>query len=301
MYRTVIRTLIPLVLTLPSGIVLAQASPPSSVEENTQQIQAAIQSYVTAFNARDVEKLVAHWSPDGVYTRRDNGEQVSGREAISQVLQTYFSEAASAPQLVVASESIDVISPNVALERGVSTVTKAGTAMESNYTVVFVKQKGQWLIDRVTEEDIVPENSNRKKLQPLEWLIGEWVDVIGDSTVEFNCQWTSNENYISRTFKVTGVDGVESSGLQIIGWDPIKKQIRSWLFDSDGSYVSGWWTQSENRWVVQSLATLVDGTEGSYTSIFRPLEDGNFGWQKVNRVLDGELLPSIDEVIIQRK
>ena len=30
----------------------------------TAKIEAAIQSYAAAFNARDVKKLVAHWSPD---------------------------------------------------------------------------------------------------------------------------------------------------------------------------------------------------------------------------------------------
>ncbi len=301
MYRIVIRTLILIAVTIPIGIAFAQESPTSAVDENTKQIEAAIRSYVTAWDAGDVAKLAAQWSADAVFTQQNNGQPLVGREAITRSLQDYFSEDANPSKLVIALQSLDVISPNVALARGIQTFTRSDKTEDSNYTAVFVKTGNQWLLDRVTEEEIIPVISNRQKLEPLEWLIGNWVDVIGDSTIEFKCQWTSNENYISRTYKVTGIDGVESSGLQIIGWDPIKKQIRSWLFDSDGSYVSGLWTESDDRWVVQSLATLVDGTEGSYTSIFRPLEDGNFGWQKMNRVLDGELLPSIDEVIIQRQ
>ena len=278
----------------------AQPTSPQDTDGATAKIQAAIAAYVVAFNNRDVEKLVALWSPDGVYTQRDTGEQVNGRESIAIELKKIMAEAENT-QLSVTTQSIDVISPNVALERGSSVVTKGEDSFESEYTVVFVKRDDEWLIDRVTENEISSTISNRERLQPLEWMVGEWTDVVEDSTIEFSCQWTSNQNYLSRTYKVSDAGGVTSSGLQIIGWDPIKKQIRSWLFDSDGSYVSGLWTESEGRWVVQSLATLVDGSEGSFTSIFRPLEDGNYGWQKTNRVLNGELLPSIDEVIIQRK
>ena len=65
--------------------------------------------------------------------------------------------------------------------------------------------------------------------------------------------------------------------------------------------INGTWTKRDDRWVVQSVATLADGSTGSFTSVFRPLDDGNFTWQKLNRVLDGKLLPNIDEIVVQRK
>lgn len=265
------------------------------------EIEAVVQSYVTTFNARDAAKLAAHWAPEGVYTSRSTGEQVVGREAMTAEFTSMFA-GESVPDLAVATESIDFISPNVALERGIATVTHAeDDVVETSYSVVYVKQGGAWLIDRVTEDELVIEFSNRDKLAPLEWMIGKWVDEIEGSTIEFTCQWTRNQNFISRKYEVVTSDGVESSGLQIIGWDPVNNQIRSWLFDSDGSFVSGKWTQSDDKWVVQSIATLADGAQGSYTSVFRPQDDGNFTWQKINRILDGELLPNIDEVVVQRK
>ena len=281
MLRTLPLALVILATGLFAVTANAQKAPSQVTDGATTKIKEAIASYVAAFNDRDVEKMIAHWSPDGVYTQRDTGEQIVGREAIAAELKKILSD--SDPRLSVTTQAIDVISPNVALERGASLVTKGENSFESEYTVVFVKHNDQWLIDRVTENEIAATISNRQRLQPLDWLVGEWTDVAGDSTIEFNCQWTNNQNYLSRTYKVSKAGGVTSSGLQIIGWDPIKKQIRSWLFDSDGSYVSGLWTESEGRWVVQSLATLVDGSEGSFTSIFRPLEDGNYGWQKTNR------------------
>ena len=278
---------------------------PIAVESAAQaaarvEIEAAIQSYVTAFNNRDANTLAAHWAPEGVYTDRSSGAQVVGREAIAAQFTEMFGQE-GVPGLAVTSESIDFISPNVALERGVAIVSYAeDDVVETAYSVVYIKIDGKWLIDRVTEDEIVVEFSNADKLQPLEWMIGEWVDASDEMTIEINCQWTRNQNYISRTFNVASED-FESAGLQIIGWDPVNNQIRSWLFDTDGSFVSGTWTQHEGGWTVQSIATLVDGKQGSFTSILQPLEDGTYSWRKVNRVLDGELLPSLDEVIVQPK
>ena len=224
-----------------------------------------------------------------------------GRDAIAAEFAAMFA-GDSVPKLAVATESIDFISPNVALERGNATVTHAeGDVDETSYSVVHVKRDGKWLIDRVTEDDVVTEPSHYEQLKDLEWLIGEWVDAVDGITIEIACQWTKNQNYINRTYTVSNEEDVESTGLQIIGWDPKEKQVRSWLFDSNGGFITGTWTKRDDRWIVQSVATLADGGSGSFTSVFRPLEDGNHTWQKINRVVEGELLPNIDEVVVQRK
>ena len=267
----------------------------------SKKIKAAVQSYAAAFNARDAGQLADYWSPDGVYINRTTGRQVTGRDALAGEFKGLF-EDKNAPKLALETESIEFISPNVALERGISTITDSeGEVSESRYRVVFVQRDGSWLIDRVTEDDIVVQSSNYGHLKGLEWMIGEWVDDSTGQTIRLACRWTSNQNYISRTFSVSNEGGVVSSGLQIIGWDPRQKRIRSWLFDSNGGHVAGVWTQRDDRWVVQSIATLADGGEGSFTSVFRPLDDGTYGWKKINRVIDGQLLPNLEEVIVQRQ
>lgn len=275
----------------------------ASTEEKadvSSEIKAAIESYVAAFRANDVEKLIAHWTPGGVYTSRSDGEQVVGREAIGEGFKKIFA-GKEIPQLAVATESIEFISPNVALERGTAIVTLNEEPIQSSYSTVYVKHGGKWLIDRVTEDEITVEYSNRQRLSGLEWLIGEWSSEVDGVTVEQECRRTKNENFISRTYRVSTEDGIQSSGLQIIGWDPIKQGICSWLFDSDGGLITGTWTTRDSKWVVQSVAALPDGGRGSFTSIFRPLEDGTYAWHKTNRVLDGRLLPSVPESIVQPK
>ena len=268
--------------------------------EPRDQIKAVVQSYQAAFNGRDVEKLVSHWSPEGVYLSRLSGEQVVGHTAMTKEFSTMFAEP-DVPKLKLVTESIDFVSPNVALETGSATVVHTDQrVVTTGYRVVFVQHNGQWLIDRVSEEEIAFQVSNYDYLQGLEWLIGDWVEQDAAAAIKISTQWTKNKNFISRTYTIKEGEETVSSGLQIIGWDAAEQQIRSWLFDSEGGVITGKWTQREDQWVVGSVAQLNNGLKGSFTSVFRPIADGKYGWQKVNRMIDGNLLPNVDEVIVLR-
>jgi uncharacterized protein (TIGR02246 family) len=271
-------------------------------EGDEAEIRSAIQSYVSAFNSRDVEKLVDHWSPEGVYTSQTTGEQLVGHEALKQEFATILGEAAEI-RLEVTTESIEFVSPNVAIESGSAKVIRAeAEPAESNYSVVYVKRDGKWLIDRVSEEEeLPPPPSNFEHLKQLEWLVGNWIDQSGGGMIKTSCYWTRNQNYLVRSFTATVAGRINLTGMQFIGWDPAQEKIRSWVFDSDGGFAEGLWSQSGERWLVKIKATLPDGKAASSTSILRPLGASRLGWQQVNRVVDGELLPNLDEVVIVRQ
>jgi hypothetical protein len=105
---------------------------------------------------------------------------------------------------------------------------------------------------------------------------------------------------MTRSFAVVIGDQVDMSGMQIIGWDPVKNQIRSWVFDSDGGFGEGTWVHKDNRWIIQSTSTLADGGRASATNILTRIDDDTATWQSVNRSVDGELLPNVPEVPIVR-
>ncbi len=271
------------------------------LEQAEAEIRQAVQAYVDAFNAGQADRVAGYWSENGLYVDRTTGERTEGREAMAVQFKALLAGEGGAPQLAVSTESIEFVSPRVALERGTAILTQGDDVTETAYTVVYVKDGGQWLMDRVSEESIVSEPTHYENLRELEWMIGEWVDDDVQFTVSMVCDWTRKQNFISRTFSVSNDEEVLSSGLQIVGWDAKQEQIRSWLFDSDGGFITGTWTKSDERWVVQSVATLADGSTGSFTSIFRPIDENSYAWQKINRVVEGTLLPNIDEVIIRRK
>jgi uncharacterized protein (TIGR02246 family) len=302
MQKTVSFVLIVLCSSLLAAQVVAQDTSPATMNNDTTAIESAIQSYIAAFNAKDANAMVQLWSPEGVYVSKPSGERVEGREAIVAALGELFAEEGQR-KLSVSTESIELISPNVALERGSATVERPDQVeLKTDYRTIYVRRDGKWLIDRVTEEEpATNENSHQQRLKELEWLIGNWTDQAGDDTIQFECDWTKNQNYISRRFTVN-VDGqADSTGLQVIGWDPKSEQIRSWLFDSNGGFVEGTWTKKDDRWFVKCVGRFPDGAAGSFTSVFRPVDPDSYGWKKVQREVDGKILPNINEVIISRQ
>ncbi len=241
------------------------------------------------------------WSAEAVYTNPLTGEQVVGRDAIEKQFAAIFAGAKDA-KLEAKTDSIRFISPSVAVEQGTAKVIAADQPPEeTEYTAIYIKQDAEWVLDRVTEEEVVTPPSNYDQLKDLEWMIGSWVDQDDEATVVTQCNWTKNNNFLVRAFTVQIRDRIDMAGMQIIGWDPAAKQIRSWVFDSDGGFGQGTWKKKDNRWYVQQAGLLSDGRTSSSVSIITYVDDNTCTLQSVNRTVDGELLPNIEEVTITKQ
>lgn len=264
-------------------------------------IRKAVESYAAAFNRGDGKALAALWSPEAVYMNPLSGEQVVGREAIERQFAAIFAEAKGV-KLEATTDSIQFVSPNVAVEQGTAKVIRPEQSPEeSEYTAVYVKREGQWLLDRVTEEDVpAPVPSHYEQLKELEWMIGRWVDQDDLATVVTECNWAKNNNFITRSFTIQIRDRIDLAGMQIIGWDPSTKQIRSWVFDSDGGFGQASWAKKGNRWYIQQSGVLPDGRKSSAVNIVTYVDDNTCTLQSVNRVVDGALQPNVDEVVVVR-
>jgi uncharacterized protein (TIGR02246 family) len=284
----------------------APAKPPEQAAnpEDEAAIRASGAEFIAAYNARDAKKLASLWSQDAVYIDPLTGEETVGRDEIEKVFADAFSDNQDV-KLSVEDVSIDFVSPSVAVVRGTAHVTRPGEQSDdSEFTSVRVKQGGKWLIDRVSEvEKEKPQPSNYEHLKELEWMIGSWHDDDPRPSIEVqtDCDWAKNKNFITRSYAFAIGDRVNRSGMQIIGWDPIAKQIHSWLFDSDGGVGEGTWTNKGNKWFIKSTSTLQDGSKGSSTSIITRIDDNSFKWESVNRELDGQLQPNIEPVLVVRK
>ncbi len=291
-----------LIVALVSGVLASAAGAEDDGQAADEAaIRKAVESYVTAFNQGDAAALAALWSPAAVYTNPLNGEQVVGREAIQEQFAAVFS-AAKGAQLEVKTDSVQFISPSVAVEHGTAKVViPEQTPEETEYTAVYIKRDDQWLLDRVTEEEVVITPSHYEQLKDLEWMIGDWVDQDDVATVVTQCSWTKNNNFLARAFTVQIRDRIEMSGLQIIGWDPATKQIRSWVFDSDGGFGQGTWKKKDNRWYIQQNGVLPDGQKSSSVNIITRVDDNTCTLQSVNRTVNDELLPNIEEVTITKQ
>jgi uncharacterized protein (TIGR02246 family) len=263
-------------------------------------IRKSAETYVAAYNKRDAKTLAAHWSADAVYMNPLSGVQVIGREAIEKEFAVIFTELGDA-KLEATVESIQFVSPNVAIERGSASLIRSDAEPElSVYSAVHVKRDGKWLLDRVSEEEAPVAPSAYERLKDLEWMIGSWVDEDEQARVEMTCQWAKNQTFLTRSFTVSVQDRLEMSGLQFIGWDASSGKIRSWVFDSDGGFGEATWTKKDNRWIIHAAATLPDGRKTSAINIMTLVDDNSVTWESTGRELDGEILPSIEPIKVVR-
>lgn len=138
-------------------------------------------------------------------------------------------------------------------------------------------------------------------LEELDWMVGQWVDQGEAATIATNCSWTKNRKFLTRSFKVTVEDQVTLEGTQVIGWDPIEGQIRSWTFDSEGGFGEGRWIQDGNRWLVKTSFVLASGERASALNVITYVDRDTLRWQSIDREIAGELQPSIPEVTVVRQ
>jgi hypothetical protein len=198
--------------------------------------------------------------------------------------------------------SVQFVSPNVAVEHGTATLLAPGAEPEEiDYSAVNVKRDGKWLLDRVTDKSKEVAASNYEQLKALEWMVGHWTTDSEKAEVELDCNWTKNKNFLTRAFKIS-IDGQSDfSGMQVIGYDPAAKTIRSWTFDSNGTFAEATWEHRGKSWFIRNKGTLPDGRTASMVNAMKQLDDNSFTWKTIDRTAGGELLPSIDEILIVRR
>lgn len=152
------------------------------------------------------------------------------------------------------------------------------------------------------DESPTGENASQERpLDMLDWLVGDWVNEDENRSIEFNCHFTKNGAFLVRSFRIVTAKDVSMSGMQLIAWDPAKKSIRSWTFDSDGGFGEDAWSQSGNRYTIRAKYTLPDGGTASAVNVFTFVDDNKCTWKSVSREIDGELQPDTDEIVLVRK
>ncbi len=263
-------------------------------------IQGTLESYVDAYNRGDAKAVAAHWSESGEWTN-PTGERISGVAAIEKSLGEFFAQNKGL-RIEVLQPAIRLVSADVAVEEGTARIIYRGEApSDSTYVAIHVKRDGKWKLDSVHETALPETPAASAALQELSWLVGEWVDNRPDATIETNVAWTKNKTFLSYSFKVSMPDSDPLEGAQVIGWDPIAGVIRSWMFDSDGGFGEGIWTQKDHGWVVRFRQVLPDGRVGSATNVYTLIDGNTYTWKSIGRKIDDEFLPNMEETKIVRK
>jgi len=283
-----------------SDTVTAASAPGPAHRQDEKAIRLAVEAFAKAYNAGDAKAIASLFVADGEIVSEE-GESTRGREGIEQVFAGIFKEHPKT-HMDLAIGSIRFIGPDTAIEDGMATVTNGPDepAQRSPYTVVHTGHDGKWLT--ASARDLPDDTPTpEEQLKQLQWMIGEWVDESPEALVITSYRWTDNQCYILSEFKMQVGGRPVMTGTQRIGWDPLSKNIRSWVFDSEGGFGEGIWTREGNHWIVKMTGVTRDGKIGSATNIITRVSKDRMTWQQRDRIVGGEKTPDIEKVPITRK
>ncbi len=296
------RSWLPGLAALALGVAVRPApadEPPGNGDEKAAIARNA-EAFVEAFPKGDAEALAAFWTADGDYTD-EAGRCLKGREAIAKAFRELFAENKDL-KLRIESESFRFLTPDVAVEDGVSAVIQPeGTPPNrARYTIVHVKKDGKWQLSNVRESIYAPP-TNHERLRDLEWLIGEWAEESGEHQGErLAFDWSENQNFVLGSFTTTARDIPVGNLTLWIGWDPLAKTVRSWMFDATGGFGGGTWTRDGDRWTVKSHAVTREGKKMTATYVLGRVDENTITLQAKDRTLNGNQVPDSKEFKLKR-
>lgn len=264
-----------------------------------KQIRQAVIAFVKLYNEHNADEVAALFATDARMVLRD-GTELNGRDALKESFNEAFTESPKG-QISVVVDSIRFLTPDVAVEEGATTLFPDGETLTSrgHYTVLHLKKNGKWTMQsvRVVEEESL---SAYGELQPIEWLIGEWIDEDRDEVVEAKFRWDDNKSFLLEEFQVIREDTVVLKGTQRIGWDPQAKQIRSWTFDNAGGFGDAVWTPVGDAWVCKLTGVRSDGSSASATRTLVRVGQDRIIWHASDRLDGDEQLPELSVTMVRK-
>ncbi len=283
---------------LVTGAALAQnASTAASPQRG--EILALLKRIETSFNSADAKGLADCWTRSGEFIGPAGGS-AEGREGIEKLFQAGFAAHKHAT-LHLLPQRFRLVNDGLALVDAVAEMkldNGAGSTPMSAF--VIVKQDGRWLIEsaRETASHLPPQ----EHLKDLQWLVGQWASAASPSglTLRSDCDWTANQAFLIRKFKVEGKEALLHGGTEVIGWDPRNDVVRSWVFDNDGGFGENVWVRDGNRWVIKYTGTLADGSTATATHILTKINDDTASMQSKDRSVNGALQPDVPESTLRR-
>jgi len=241
------------------------AAAPSAVEPPAADaIRGMLRGYLRAFNDHDAEAVAAHWTGSGESVDLASGEVTAGRDAVRSVFTALFAEDQAA-QIDIDVSGIRQVRDDVAVVDGVTLLTFTdGSTAGSRFTAVVVHEDGRWMLESVRE---AAHAAAARPLDALAWLVGSWEDDGAGVTAGTHGFWSPGRAFLVRTHSVSAavatppdpgddqVPGLLPPGdagprelTEIIGWDPDRRAVRSWLFSSTGRFGEATWSREGEDW-----------------------------------------------------
>lgn len=264
-------------------------------------IKATADKYCEAFNAQNSAGLAQLFTDDAEFVD-GNDTVVHGKKAIEEAFAGYFRKTAKG-KLVIDMDLVRRLAPTALVEEGTYHFEGAGgqtsAAGNSRYVILHVKLNEGWRIASIRcERDNA--SSGGEQLKQLDWLVGSWVDEGADEVIRSTWKWSEDGNFLLGDFLVESKGRQLMKGTQRLGWDGSRKQIRSWVFDSEGGFVEGFWRKTPSgAWLVKGSGVNSEGETTSQTTVYEPRNKDRFQLTMRDRIDGDEVFPDITVTIIR--
>jgi uncharacterized protein (TIGR02246 family) len=290
-----------------AGLVLAAlvaiAAAPSTEDEKA--IRAAAKAYVDALARGDAKALAALWTDDGDIVD-EHGTVTKGRDTAALAVPSV--EGESSQQVDIAESSLRMLTPDCAIEDGtVRVVPPGGTApLTGHYTATWVREAGGWKIAGLREYKL---DGGSARLADLDWMVGDWTVIdnaretkgnAGAPVIEVSVRWNATKTFLLRDMKILQGGTAVAHVTQRIGWDPLSRQLRSWVFDATGAHGEGVWSKDGDAWVARTTAVQPDGTRTSTVNVYLYDGKGRCTWQSFPTHAGGEHVPPVTMTMIRK-
>lgn len=267
-------------------------------QKQESAIRASVEQFTKAYNAHDAKALAELFLPEAQVVDEDDNT-IHGRSEIENLFTGVFEESPET-KIEVAIASIRFIGSSLAVETGSTTTTSApgATAERGRYSVLHVLRDGKWSMGLV--RDMPAEPTHREHLQALAWLVGDWIDESRAGIVKTSCRWADSGSFLLQEITVhqAGHDAMKIS--QRIGWDPLTKRFKAWVFDTEGGYGESLWTPTETGWLIKATSVHSDGSTASATNHVEPTGLDRYVFRSVDRVVGNELLPPVEVFVVRQ-
>jgi uncharacterized protein (TIGR02246 family) len=300
------------VLALAIGAALP-ASARADLAADTKAIQDAGQAYKVALERGDGKALAALWTPDGDIIDAD-GNVVKGRDTVSVLEPAAAGEAKDRrPEIAIRETKVRFVDADVAIEDGTVAVVPPGhtTPLHGRFSATWVRHEGSWKLAALREAR-GDEASGGESLAELAWMVGDWT-VVDESKpgtgaaarpkIEVSTRWNPTRTFLLRDMKITPPGAAADAAVQVtqrIGWDPLSKSIRSWVFSSDGGHGEAVWSRDDGSWVARTTAVLPDGSQTSSLNIYSYDGKDRCVWRSLPTHVGGEHMPQVNLTLVRK-
>ena len=298
----------PAVAAFTACLCLSSFAAGESIGRDEQGVRAASQRYREALDRGDGKTLATLWTADGDIVD-EQGAVLEGRATVAATVKP--TADAPRPSFKINDTRLRFLNDDVALEDGTVEVSMPGQArsLKGRFSATWVREPDGWKMAAL-REDRLDSAAATETLADLDWMVGDWVVIderaakADKPAIEMAVRWNANRTFLLRDVKIAAPgDAGDAAALHVtqrIGWDPLSRQLRSWVFSSDGGHGEAIWSRDGDSWVARTTAVLPDGSQTSSLNIYTFDGKDRCVWRSLPTHVGGEHTPPLNLTMIRK-